>query len=246
MSMITIHPAVPPPVPANPLVRVRELVLAGSALIGIFVIGFGTWSAMAPLQSAAVAMGMVVSESSRKTVQHLEGGIIRDILVHDGDTVRAGQVLIRLDDTKARTTLGALEGQLWDAKAREVRLVSERDGAEQIVFPPDLAPAEAAPALAAALSGQQKIFETRRRLQESKIEAIHERINQVHAEIDGHDAEIAGLHKRTVFLEEEMAGVRQLVAKGLERKPRLLQLERDMAEMEGKIGDTTAQIAKAR
>jgi HlyD family secretion protein len=246
MSMITIHPAVPPPVPANPLVRVRELVLAGSALIGIFVIGFGTWSAMAPLQSAAVAMGMVVSESSRKTVQHLEGGIIRDILVHDGDAVRAGQVLIRLDDTKARTTLGALEGQLWDAKAREARLVSERDSAAQIVFPPDLAPAEVAPALAAALSGQQKIFETRRRLQESKIAAIGERINQIHAEIDGHDAEVAGLHKRTVFLEEEMAGVRQLVAKGLERKPRLLQLERDMAEMEGKIGDTTAQIAKAK
>lgn len=246
MTTITIHPAAPPPLPASPLARARELVLAGSALIGIFVIGFGTWSAMAPLESAAVAMGTVVSESSRKTVQHLEGGIIRQILVQDGDAVVAGQVLIRLDDTKARTTLGALQGQLWDAKAGEARLLSERDGAEQIVFPPDLVPADAGPALAAALSGQQKIFETRRMLQDSKVAAIHERINQVHEEINGHEAEVAGLRRRVVLLQEEIAGIRELVAKGLERKPRLLQLERDLAEMEGRIGDTTAQIAKAK
>jgi HlyD family secretion protein len=246
MSMITIHPAAPPTVPANPLARARELVLAGTALVGIFVIGFGTWSAMAPLESAAIAMGSVVSESSRKTVQHLEGGIIREIRVHDGDAVQAGQILVRLDDTKARTTLETLEGQLWDAKAREARLVSERDGADQIVFPPELVPDDAAPTLAAALSGQQKIFETRRLLLDSKIAAIHERINQVNAEIGGHEAEVTGLHKRTVLLQEEIAGIRELVSKGLERKPRLLQLERDMAEMEGKIGDTTAQIARAR
>ena len=246
MTMITIHPSSPPPLPASPLARARELVLAGSALIGIFVIGFGTWSAMAPLESAAVAMGTVVSESSRKTVQHLEGGIIRQILVHDGDAVAAGQVLVRLDETKARTTLEALEGQLWDAKAREARLVSERDGADQIVFPPELVPADAGPALAAALSGQQKIFETRRMLEESKIAAIRERINQVHEEINGHQAEVAGLRRRTVLLQEEIAGIRELVAKGLERKPSLLQLERDLAEMDGRIGDTTAQIAKAR
>ena len=246
MSMITIHPAAPPTVPANPLARARELVLAGTALVGIFVIGFGTWSAMAPLESAAIAMGSVVSESSRKTVQHLEGGIIREIRVHDGDAVRAGQILVRLEDTKARTTLETLEGQLWDAKAREARLVSERDGADQIAFPPELVPDDAAPTLAAALSGQQKIFETRRMLQDSKIAAIHERINQVNAEIGGHEAEVVGLHKRTVLLQEEIAGIRELVSKGLERKPRLLQLERDMAEMEGKIGDTTAQIARAK
>jgi HlyD family secretion protein len=246
MSMITIHPAAPPTVPANPLARARELVLAGTALVGIFVIGFGTWSAMAPLESAAIAMGSVVSESSRKTVQHLEGGIIREIRVHDGDAVHAGQILVRLEDTKARTMLETLEGQLWDAKAREARLVSERDGADQIVFPPELVPDDAAPTLAAALSGQQKIFETRRMLQDSKIAAIHERINQVNAEIGGHEAEVVGLRKRTVLLQEEIAGIRELVSKGLERKPRLLQLERDMAEMEGKIGDTTAQIARAK
>jgi HlyD family secretion protein len=245
-SLITLDQASPPPVPASPLARTRELVLAGSALIGVFVIGFGAWSVMAPLESAAVAVGSVVSESSRKTVQHLEGGIISAILVHDGDQVTAGQTLIRLDDTKARTTLLALRGQLWDAKAREARLVAERDGAATIDFPADLLAQQSEPAVAAALAGQQKIFDARRSLVESKTAAIGERINQVHEEINGHQAEVVALEKRVALLQEEVGGVKQLVASGLERKSRLLQLERDLADADGKRGETLAQIARAK
>jgi HlyD family secretion protein len=234
-------------VPETPLARMRELVVAGAALVGIFVIGAGTWAAMAPLESAAIASGTVVSDSHRKTVQHLEGGIIGAILVHDGDSVRAGQVLIRLDDTKARTTLGALLGQLADAKARQARLLAERDALEAIDFPSDLLARVGADAtLAAAIAGQRKIFETRRLLMDSKIAAIHERIAQVNEQINGHQAEIASLTKRIALLQEEIAGVEQLVSHGLERKPRLLQLQREMADMEGKRGDTLAQIAKAK
>src|SRR5579883_1855726 len=243
MTMITILPETPP---VSPLARMRELVLAGSALIGIFIIGAGTWSAMAPLESAAVASGTVVSDSHRKTVQHLEGGIIGAILVRDGDAVKAGQTLIRLDDTKARTTLAALTGQLWDAKAREARLLAERDELTAISFPADLHAAKDDPTVAAALNGQQKIFDTRRSLQESKIAAIHERINQVNQEIAGHQAEVTAFQERTKLLQEEIAGVQQLVSKGLERKPHLLQLQRDLAEMDGKRADTLAQIAKAK
>jgi HlyD family secretion protein len=243
MTMITILPETPP---VSPLARMRELVLAGSALIGIFIIGAGTWSAMAPLESAAVASGTVVSDSHRKTVQHLEGGIIGAILVRDGDAVKAGQTLIRLDDTKARTTLAALTGQLWDAKAREARLLAERDELTAISFPADLLAAKDDPTVAAALNGQQKIFDTRRSLQESKIAAIHERINQVNQEIAGHQAEVTAFQERTKLLQEEIAGVQQLVSKGLERKPHLLQLQRDLAEMDGKRADTLAQIAKAK
>ncbi len=105
MTTITVIADHHPPAPPTPLARMRELVLAGSALVGIFVIGAGTWAAFAPLESAAVAPGTVAPASHRKTVQHLEGGIIAEILVHDGQEVQAGQTLIRLDDTKARTTL---------------------------------------------------------------------------------------------------------------------------------------------
>jgi HlyD family secretion protein len=245
ITLLPDHHAAPP-APATPIARMRELVLAGSALIGIFVIGAGTWAAVAPLESAAIAPGTVISDSHRKTVQHLEGGIIGAILVHDGDSVQAGQTLIRLDDTKARTTLAALQVQLWDAKAREARLLAERDDAESIAFPADLLARRDDPTVAAALAGQQKIFDTRRLLMQSKIDATRERINQVKEEITGREAEVTALEKRKELLQEELAGVREMVAKGLERKPHLLQLERDLAEMEGHRGDTLAQIAKAK
>lgn len=244
MSMITL--LAEQKVPASPLARMRELVMAGAALVGIFIVGAGIWAVLAPLESAAIAPGSVVSDSHRKTVQHLEGGIIDAILVHDGDAVVAGQTLIRLNDTKARTTLAALEGQLVDAKARAARLLTERDGKRAIDFPPDLTAAKSDPTVAAALIGQQKIFETRQQLLDSKASAIHERINQVSEEIKGHEAELAALEKRRELLQEEIGGVQQLVAKGLERKPRLLELERDLADMEGRRGDQTAQIARAR
>jgi HlyD family secretion protein len=234
------------PVPDNPLARCRSLVLAGTALVGVFIAGFGVWSAYAPLESAAMAPGMVVAESSRKTIQHLEGGIIAEILVKDGDQVKAGQTLVRLDDTKARTTLLALKGQLWDGRAREARLFAERDQAAQIAFPSELLQHRDEPAVAAAIAGQQKIFETRRSLLQSKIDATRERINQVREEIVGHQAEEAAAQRRLVLIAEEIKGVQELVAKGLERKPRLLQLQRDLADIEGRRGDIIAQIAKAR
>ena len=245
MSLITLLPD-SPRVPETPLARMRELVLVGSALVGVFVIGFCAWAAVAPLESAATAAGTVAPASSRKTVQHLEGGIIAAILVHDGDAVRSGQTLIRLDDTKPRTTLVALRGQLWDATAREARLLAERDGLPKIDFPSDLVAQSADPTVAAAIAGQQKIFETRQSLTGSKVAAIQERIKQVHEEISGHQAEVTSLDKRTALLNEEIGGVKELIAHGLERKPHLLQLQRDLADMEGKRGDTSAQIARAK
>lgn len=245
MSLITVEKRTPA-VPENPLYRCRELVIAGGALIGVFVFGFGIWSAFAPLTSAAMAPGTVVSASSRKTIQHLEGGIISAILVKDGDVVKAGQTLIRLDDTKARTTLAAINGQLWDARAREARLLAERDDAQSITFPGALLAEQDKPAVSQAIAGQEKIFQAWRSLQDSKIAAINERINQVHAEIGGDDAEVAAADQRMKLINEEISGVQMLVSKGLERKPRLLQLQGTLAEIQGKRGETMAQIARAK
>lgn len=249
MSMTTTTITLVPdrqPVPPSPLARMRELMLAGSALIGIFVIGAGTWAAFAPLESAAIASGAVVSSSHRKTIQHLESGIIRQILVRNGDAVKAGQTLIRLDDTRPRTELATINGQLWDAKAREARLLAERGDAPQITFPADLLAQKGNPTVAATIAGQQTIFETRHQLEDSKIAAINERIKEVNEEIAGHQAELAALDTRSGLLKDEIASVQALVAKGLERKPHLLQLERDLAEIDGRHGDTVAQIAKAK
>ncbi len=161
------------PAPPAPYTRLRGIAWTGNILAFGLILGLGAWSTFAPLESAAIAFGVVEAESSRRTIQHLEGGIIGDILVADGDVVRAGQTLIRLDETKARAELGALRGQFWDAKAREARLLAEQHGDEQVSFPRELeTERKDNPSVATILAGQQRLFETRRQVLRSQAERL--------------------------------------------------------------------------
>src|SRR6476661_7165232 len=149
--------------------RLRGVTWTGNLLVCGFVVGLGTWSTYAPLESAAIAIGTVESESSRKTIQHLEGGIIREILVADGDIVRSGQTIISLEDTKARAEAQSLRGQLWEATAREARLRAEQHGEGRVSFPAELETARnTSPSVAGVLAGRQGIFETRRQVFQSQ------------------------------------------------------------------------------
>jgi HlyD family secretion protein len=234
------------PTPTSPRTRLRGVTLAGNLLILCFVLGLGTWSGFAPLESAAVASGVVESESSRKTIQHLEGGIIREILVADGDVVRAGQILISLEDTKARAEAQSLQGQLWDATAREARLQAEQHGEDRVSFPAKLEMAKnASPSVAAVLAGQQSIFETRRQAFQSQAAVNREKRSQVEKEIEGLRAQGSAASKRIEIVREEADTVAMLVSKGLERRPRLLNLQREMADIEGRQGEIVAQISRA-
>lgn len=238
--------AVLPQPSETPFQRLHLLAASAFAIVCIFVIGFGAWAIHAPLESAAIAGGAIEAESSRKTIQHLEGGIVARILVKDGDEVTAGQVLIRLDDTKARATAQVLQGQLWDAQAREARLLAERDGRETVQFP--LALRQAAknnPDVEEIIAGQVKIFDTRRKLQSSRIEVIQQRKAQTEREIIGLHFQEEAAKKRAEIIKEEVSAIAPLVAKGLQTKPRLLQLEREQAEIDGRRGDTLAQISRA-
>jgi HlyD family secretion protein len=232
--------------PKNPLKMARGIAITGIATVTLFIGVLGTWSVYAPLESAAVGPGVIEAETSRKTIQHFEGGIIGEILVKDGDAVRAGQTLIRLDDTKPRTTLMALQGQFWDSLAREARLIAERDGKDTITWPERLEVQKADAGVAQVLAGQQKIFTTRRELFDSKRQVIEQRINQVNEEIAGYRAQEVASRQRIALINEEIKGVKELADKGLERKPRLLQLQRDLADIEGRRGELAAQIAKAQ
>jgi HlyD family secretion protein len=225
--------------------RLRGLTLTGNLLVSCFVVGLGTWSTIAPLESAAIALGTVESESSRKTIQHLEGGIIREILVSDGDLVRAGQTLILLENTKASAEVESLNGQLWDAMAREARLVAEQRGDEQVTFPPELEAARQGQSVAAILTGQQNIFETRRQVFQSQVAVNREKRLQVEKEIEGLKAQAGAATRRVGIVRDEAATVAALVEKGLERRPRLLNIEREAADIEGKRGEITAQISRA-
>jgi HlyD family secretion protein len=207
------------------------------------VLGLGIWSGFSPLESAAIASGVVESESSRKTIQHLEGGIVREILVSDGDVVRNGQTLIALDDTRARAEVQSLQSQLWDAAAREARLQAEQQGQERPSFPAELETARNESASAAAvLAAQRNIFETRRQVFQSQAAVIREKRLQVDKEIEGLKAQETAVAQRAGIAREELDMVATLVSKGLERWPRLLSLEREVADIEGRRGEIAARI----
>ena len=152
-------PAVEPPYPTS----CARTMAFGWIVIGVLFGGFGTWASVAPLTSAAIAPGTVVVDSNRKSVQHLEGGVIREILVRDGDLVEAGQILLRLDGASVRAALASLQPMLATNQAQKARLRAERDGLDAIAFPDDLAGEGIANAATAQiLAGQQRVFETRR------------------------------------------------------------------------------------
>jgi HlyD family secretion protein len=234
------------PTPASPRSRLRGVTLAGNLLVICFVLGLGIWSGFAPLESAAIASGVVESESSRKTIQHLEGGIVREILVSDGDVVRNGQTLITLDDTRVRTEVQSLQGQLWDAAAREARLRAEQQEQQQLSFPAGLETARNESASAAAiLAAQRNIFETRRQVFQSQAAVIREKRLEIDKEIEGLKAQETAVAQRAGIAREELDMVATLVNKGLERRPRLLSLEREVADIEGRRGEIAAQISRA-
>lgn len=117
------------PAPPSPMPGLRGVVWTGNLLILVFIVGLGIWSVLAPLKSAAIASGVVEPESSRKTIQHLEGGIVRRILVKNGDAVMGGQIVIELDDTKSRSERDSIQGQLWDAEGSRARCLRSRRAA---------------------------------------------------------------------------------------------------------------------
>jgi HlyD family secretion protein len=236
----------PAPGPLTLQDRLGGITWTGNLLVCGFVLGLGIWSAFAPLESAATAVGTVESESSRKTIQHLEGGIIKQIIVADGDIVRAGQALILLDDTKARAEVQSLRGQLWDATAREARLLAEQRGYDRVSFPTELEEEEKTnPSAATVVAAQQSIFETRQQVVQSQMAVIKDKRVQVEREIAGLKEQESAAARRSEIVREEVATVVYLVNKGLERRPRLLNLEREMAEIDGRRGEITAQISRA-
>lgn len=156
---VTLTLPAAPPVAAHP--RTRGTALFGFLAIAVFFGAFVVWSVMAPLSEAAIAPGMIKVEGTRRTIQHLEGGIVREILVRDGDRVQAGQVLMRLDDVRAGSDLETLRSQRWSMMAQDARLAAELADARSVDYPAELREA-AEPRAQDAMAGQSAVFEARR------------------------------------------------------------------------------------
>jgi len=224
----------------------RATVVTGLAVVALFFGGLMGWTLFAQLNSAVIAQGAIVVDSHRKTVQHLEGGIVRKILVKEGDKVSAGQVLIALDSTQADAAYEQLMNQLWTVKARIVRLMAEQNGLRTIEFPPDIVSRADTPSIAALIAAQKQLFEARWQTFDSTIAVTKSKIDQLNAAIASSQSQIDSTRDQQVLTEKEQANVQELYAKGYERLPRLMALQKSVAELQARLSELRGDIAKAR
>lgn len=224
----------------------KPLIISALILILVFFGGGLYWAATAPLSTAAIAPGVVTVAGNRKTIQHLEGGIVQGIFVQEGEEVRAGQTLIELDDTKARAVLTPLQGQYHAALALQARLTAEWGNHDTIEFPEPFLNLAADPEVARIMVREQDVFDSRLETLQSKVAVTEQQIKQLEQRIEGYQGQIETQLRQLDLLERELGSLRALSEKGLVRQSRLLALQRDQAELEGAILDNETQIATSR
>ena len=222
----------------------RTTILAGLVIIALFFGAFTGWSLFANLDSAVVASGTVVVDSHRKTVQHLEGGILRVLHIEEGDRVAAGQLLVELDSTQADASLGQVASQHWAVKARIARLRAEQDGLRTIAFPKLIDDRMVEPVIAEAANAQRRLFAARWRAHDGAIAIIRRRSAQLAEEIAADRSLLGSVEVQRALTEQEIANVQRLFDKGYERLPRLLELKRTAAELTGRKSSIRGRIAK--
>jgi len=220
--------------------------MAGAAIMAAFFLGLGGWAAFAPLNSAAVAPAVVKVEGNRKSVQHLEGGIVKELRVSEGDKVATEQTLILLDDTQARAAVDVYSKQYDELTAQEARLIAERDGAAAVQFPQALIARRAEPDVAAIIAGQTNLFKSRRTTLTGTVDVLRKKISQTQEQIVGLEGQAAAYKRQLQSTHNENNGLRDLFKKGYVPRQRMLELERSEAALEGQIAEVSSNILRAR
>lgn len=224
----------------------RRMVIIGFLLILLTFGVLGAWSAFAPIMSAAVAPGVVKVASERKTVQHLEGGIVKEILVQEGQEVSAGQVLLRLEDTTNRARVEITQSQYDNLAAQAARLEAERDGLSQVNYPDDLLQRKDDPRVARLLKGESDLLVSRRAAQAAQINVLRQRNQQYNEKISGLKAQMTAAKTKIVYVQEELKAAESLLEQGMYTKPRYYALKREAANLDGEIGRLQADMAEMR
>ena len=225
---------------------IQRHLVAGIIVVAILAGGVGGWASTTQFAGALIAEGSVVVDSHVKKVQHPTGGVIGKLNVQDGDRVKAGDVLVQLDDTVLRANLAIVTKGLDELAARKARLEAERDGTESITFPAELLARASDPSVANAVANERKLFELRRSARLGQKAQLQQRIVQLKEEIHGLDAQQEAKTREIDLIHKELEGVRTLWQKNLVDIARLTALERDAARIEGGRAQLIASVAQTK
>jgi HlyD family type I secretion membrane fusion protein len=221
--------------------------IGGILILAVSLMGFGVWGNTAPIAGAVVASGVFVATGQNKIIQHLEGGVIREIYVREGDVVEPGQVLLDLDDTAARAELQRLFLRRVRLSSIDARLQAEMREEPEIRWPDDVTKALVVlPEAKEIIESQTMTFTARRNNMNSDIKSIDESIKALEERIQGSRVQLAAVKRQIVLLDEEIETKDRLVQAGLVRKPELMVLQRSKANLEGEVGRIMGDIGDAK
>lgn len=224
----------------------RMPTISGVVVLALMVVSFGYWGAMAPIAGAIIAAGAFVATGENKVIQHLEGGIIRQIVVREGDVVQPGQTLVQLDETSARTDLRRLTLRHAHFEAMQARLRAEAAALDTIAFPVHLTQQQHDDEIAYILDAQKLAFEARRANLKTEVAVLQSGIKALEERIQGGNVQLTSIKEQLTLIEEELEAKTSLLQAGLIRKPDVLALQRNQANLRGEIGRVTAEMGDAK
>ncbi len=219
--------------------RIGYAIIAGT--FGLSIV----WSSLAPLSSAVVAQGAIKVDSSRKKIQHPEGGVVKEILVRDGTAVKAGDVLVRLDETKAGAAYGVVKGGREVALAAQARLEAERDERAAIVFPKALTSQADDPQIAEILRAQESLFNARRASRIGEVGILDRQIGALRSEISGLQSQQRSKQEQAASVKAELDGLSALASQGMVEKTKIRATERDLTRLLGERDELASKVASA-
>ena len=222
----------------------RSPMVLGALCLALLVGGFGAWSATTHIMGAVVAPGRLEVAQNRQVVQHPDGGVVAEIAVKEGDRIAEGDLLIRLDDEQLRSDLAVVEGQLLEILARRARFEAEEQDAPTLSFDPLLMETEN-PVAQELMQGSQQLFEARRETAQREIEQLERQQDQLADQVNGIEAQRAAIARRIDLISVELESQQSLLDRGLAQSARVLELQSEMADLEGSQGELAAAVAQA-
>jgi len=226
--------------------RMRRPMIVGGVVILVLVIGLSVWASVSPLSTGVSAQGEVRVEMNRKSVRHKELGVIRQVLVQEGQHVRAGQPLIIYNDVEPRAAHDVLQHEYDSLQAQVARFSAEAQGKTSIEFPPELTARIADPRVSGLIRDQQVLFTTREQLFESQNSVLNQRIDQLQSQIEGDQTQVDSTNEQIKLTKDEMDGYQILYDKGFAPKPLILKYERSIADLNGHKGSLLSDIARLK